>query len=84
MDENGNHVEYKNEINYMIHRAEILPFDRVLGFVTDEADALSKCRTILLNIYRQEYIDNHEKTFEVRNPDDTKTYQEKTVLYEAE
>lgn len=76
MDENGNPFDYKTEINYMLHSAEILPIDRVLGTITDEDDAIAKGREILLNIYGHEYINNHEKEYIV-HPDGTKIYRDK-------
>ena len=66
MDENGNMVDYKNEINWMLHKAEIVPFERVLGPIADEEDAIEKGKEILLNLRGQEYIDNQNKEYIVK------------------
>ena len=63
MDENGNDVDYKDEINYLIHKAEVLPADRVLGSIADEEDMISKGRQLLLDVIGQEYVDDHDKEY---------------------
>ena len=63
MDENGNDVDYKDEINFLIHRAEVLPVDRMLGSIADEEDMISKGRQLLLDVIGQEYVDDHDKEY---------------------
>lgn len=63
MDENGNNVDYKDEINNLIHKAEVLPADRVLGSITDEEDMISKGRQLLIEVMGQEYVDDHDKEY---------------------
>ena len=66
MDENGNMVDFKDEINCLIYRAGMYfpsPSDRVLGPIINEEDAIAKGREILLKLQGQEYIDNHDKTY---------------------
>lgn len=60
-DENGNMVDYKDEINFLIHRAEVLPTDRMLGSIADEEDMIRKGRQLLLDLMGQEYIADHDK-----------------------
>lgn len=63
-DGNGNMVDFKDEINCLIYRADYwFKSDRVLGPIVDEDDAIAKGREILLRLDGQEYIDAHEKEY---------------------
>ena len=75
IDENGNFIDYKDKVNFIIHRAEVLPVDRVLGTIADEEDAISKGRELLLNLRGQEYIDDHDKEY-IENKDGIKIYRD--------
>ncbi|WP_303796125.1 hypothetical protein [Ruminococcus flavefaciens] len=57
----GTLVDFKNIINYMAYEAETLPFDRTLGAVADEQDAIDKGRYVLLTCKGQEFMDWLEK-----------------------
>lgn len=57
----GTLVEFNSIINYMIFEAGILPFDRILGPVADEQDAIDKGRYVVLNGKGQEHMDWLEK-----------------------
>ena len=57
----GTLVDFKNIINYMTYEAETLPFDRTLGAVADEQDAIDKGRYVLLTCKGQEFMDWLEK-----------------------
>ena len=66
IDENGNMVDFKDEINCLIYRADYwFKSDRVLGPIADEEDAIAKGRDILLRLNGQEYVDDHEKEYVV-------------------
>lgn len=66
----GTLVDFKNIINYMAYEAETLPFDRTLGAVADEQDAIDKGRYVLLNGKGQSFLDwlerepNHDPEIE--------------------
>ena len=62
-DENGNEIEYRDIVEYMFHRAASFQFDKVLGPVADEADAIAKGREILLKTQGQAYVDDHERVY---------------------
>ena len=57
----GTLVDFYNIINYMSYEAGILPFDRTLGAVADEQDAIDKGRYVLLTCKGQEFMDWLEK-----------------------
>ncbi|MEE5991705.1 MAG: hypothetical protein V3G42_00515 [Oscillospiraceae bacterium] len=48
-------VTYENEVEYLMHRAEILP-QKYLGHIEDEQDLIQKAREILIDIDGEDYV----------------------------